>query len=178
MKDRHHKDRIESQGNFFDTESNHLNFQRLVYLIYSQVQRSSFITQVKVGLNRAFLAILPAGGAKACDGTIGPQQHHKLPLIFNLEEDTGEGMPLQRGSAEYQAMLPKVQSILADVLQDIANDNTSQADYTQDPSAAPCCNPFQTACRCQSVFQASFPMRRAIWKLQTGRFTSKQSIWM
>ncbi|XP_029424270.1 arylsulfatase G isoform X2 [Nannospalax galili] len=89
------------------------------------------------------------GGAKACDGSVGPEQHHTLPLIFNLEEDIAEGTPLPRGSLEYQAVLRKVRRVLADVLQDIASDNTSRADYTQDPSVTPCCNPYQIACRCQ-----------------------------
>jgi arylsulfatase G len=95
------------------------------------------------------VVILPLGGAKACDGSIGPERHHALPLIFNLDEDAAEGVPLHRGGAEYQAVLPKVRKALADVLQDIAHDNTSRADYTQDPSVIPCCNPLQISCRCQ-----------------------------
>lgn len=91
------------------------------------------------------------GGAKACDGSTGPEQHHDSPLIFNLEEDAAEAVPLQRGSPEYQAVLPKVTRVLADVLRDVANDNISRADYTQDPSVTPCCSHSQIACRCQTV---------------------------
>lgn len=91
------------------------------------------------------------GGAKACDGSTGPEQHHASPLIFNLEDDVAEAVPLQRGSPEYQAVLPKVTRVLADVLLDIAHDNSSQADYTQDPSVTPCCDPYQIACRCQTM---------------------------
>lgn len=91
------------------------------------------------------------GGAKACDGSMGPEQHHASPLIFNLEDDVTEAVPLQRGSPEYQAVLPKVTRVLADVLLDIAHDNSSQADYTQDPPVTPCCDPYQIACRCQTM---------------------------
>ncbi|XP_075418254.1 arylsulfatase G [Tenrec ecaudatus] len=97
-----------------------------------------------------YKAFYITGGAQACDGSVGPEQHHELPLIFNLEEDAAEGVPLDRGGAEYQAVLPQVRGALADVLQDIADDNVSRADYTQDPSATPCCNPDQAACRCQA----------------------------
>uniref|UniRef100_A0A5F8AP22 Arylsulfatase G n=2 Tax=Macaca TaxID=9539 RepID=A0A5F8AP22_MACMU len=97
-----------------------------------------------------YKAFYVTGGARACDGSIGPELQHKLPLIFNLEDDIAEAVPLERGGAEYQAVLPKVRKVLADVLQDIANDNISSADYTQDPSVTPCCNPYQVACRCQA----------------------------
>lgn len=102
-------------------------------------------------LGLTILVILPVGGAKACDGSTGPEQHHASPLIFNLEDDVAEAVPLQRGSPEYQAVLPKVTRVLADVLLDIAHDNSSQADYTQDPSVTPCCDPYQIACRCQTM---------------------------
>ncbi|XP_021511396.1 arylsulfatase G isoform X2 [Meriones unguiculatus] len=91
------------------------------------------------------------GGANACDGSTGPEQHHTFPLIFNLEDDAAEAVPLQRGSPEYQAVLPEVARLLAEVLGDIAADNSSRADYTQDPSATPCCDPYQIACRCQTA---------------------------
>lgn len=96
-----------------------------------------------------YKAFYITGGAKACDGGVGPEQHHVSPLIFNLEDDAAESSPLQKGSPEYQELLPKVTRVLADVLQDIADDNSSRADYTQDPSVTPCCNPHQITCRCQ-----------------------------
>nr|XP_040124476.1 arylsulfatase G isoform X11 [Ictidomys tridecemlineatus] len=98
-----------------------------------------------------YKAFYITGGARACDGSIGPEQQQDPPLIFDLQEDAAEGEPLQRGGAEYQAVLPKVRKVLADVLQDIANDNISRADYTQDPSVIPCCNPYQIVCRCQTT---------------------------
>lgn len=98
-----------------------------------------------------YKAFYITGGARSCDGSIGPEQRHEPPLIFDLQDDAAEGVPLQRGGVEYQAVLPKVREVLADVLQDIANDNISRADYTQDPSVIPCCNLYQIACRCQTA---------------------------
>ncbi|XP_034882075.1 arylsulfatase G isoform X2 [Mirounga leonina] len=103
---------------------------------------------VRLGHYKAFYI---SGGARACDGDVGPEQHHEPPLIFNLEDDVAEAVPLDRGSAEYQGLVPKVREVLADVLLDIARDNTSSADYTRNPSVTPCCNPHHVACRCQSI---------------------------
>ncbi|XP_029066653.1 arylsulfatase G [Monodon monoceros] len=98
-----------------------------------------------------YKAFFVTGGARACDGSVGPEWHHEPPLIFNLDDDVAEAVPLDRGSAEYQRVLPEVRAALSEVLEDIAGDNTSRADYSQDPSVTPCCNPHQTACRCQAA---------------------------
>ncbi|XP_024616748.1 arylsulfatase G isoform X3 [Neophocaena asiaeorientalis asiaeorientalis] len=98
-----------------------------------------------------YKAFFITGGARACDGSVGPEWHHEPPLIFNLDDDAAEAAPLDRGSAEYQRVLPEVRAALSEVLEDIAGDNTSRADYSQDPSVTPCCNPHQTACRCQAA---------------------------
>nr|XP_051681840.1 arylsulfatase G isoform X1 [Oryctolagus cuniculus]XP_051681841.1 arylsulfatase G isoform X1 [Oryctolagus cuniculus] len=99
---------------------------------------------------RQYKAFYVTGGARACDGRVGPEQRHEPPLIFNLEDDAGEGAPLPRGGAQYQAVLPEVRQALADILHDVAGDNVSRADYTQDPSVIPCCDPAQAACRCRA----------------------------
>ncbi|ELK12432.1 Arylsulfatase G [Pteropus alecto] len=98
-----------------------------------------------------YKAFFITGGAKACDGSVGPEQHHEPPLIFNLEDDVAEAVPLERSSAEYERVLPRVREVLASVLEDIARDNISRVDYTQDPSVTPCCNPHRIACRCQTT---------------------------
>ncbi|NXG29290.1 ARSG Arylsulfatase, partial [Dromaius novaehollandiae] len=90
------------------------------------------------------------GGAKACDGSIGLEQHHQPPLIFNLDHDIQEQEPLDVASREYQAVLPAISRAYAEALQDIATDNVSVADYSQDPTATPCCNAQHVACRCQA----------------------------
>ncbi|KFV83460.1 Arylsulfatase G, partial [Struthio camelus australis] len=90
------------------------------------------------------------GGAKACDGSVGPEEHHQPPLIFNLDHDIQEQEPLDVASREYQAVLPAISRAYAEALQDIATDNVSVADYSQDPAATPCCNSQHVACRCQA----------------------------
>ncbi|XP_055983896.1 arylsulfatase G [Sorex fumeus] len=95
-----------------------------------------------------YKAFYITGGAQACDGSVGPEQWQDPPLIFNVQEDPAETVPLASGSAEYRAVLPRVAKALAEVLRDIASDNTSRADYSKDPLAAPCCDPRRAACRC------------------------------
>ncbi|XP_067164631.1 arylsulfatase G [Apteryx mantelli] len=90
------------------------------------------------------------GGAKACDGSVGPEEHHQPPLIFNLDHDIQEQEPLDVASREYQAVLPAISTAYAEALWDIATDNVSVADYSQDPAATPCCNAQHAACRCQA----------------------------
>nr|XP_033817081.1 arylsulfatase G isoform X1 [Geotrypetes seraphini]XP_033817082.1 arylsulfatase G isoform X1 [Geotrypetes seraphini]XP_033817083.1 arylsulfatase G isoform X1 [Geotrypetes seraphini] len=96
-----------------------------------------------------YKAFYVTGGAKACDGGLGPEVHHNPPLIFNLGQSIQEKVPLDRRAAEYQNILPKIERTLAAILQDIATDNVSRADYSQDPSATPCCNPQHLVCRCE-----------------------------
>nr|XP_006110620.1 arylsulfatase G isoform X1 [Pelodiscus sinensis]XP_006110624.1 arylsulfatase G isoform X1 [Pelodiscus sinensis]XP_014424732.1 arylsulfatase G isoform X1 [Pelodiscus sinensis]XP_014424748.1 arylsulfatase G isoform X1 [Pelodiscus sinensis]XP_014424757.1 arylsulfatase G isoform X1 [Pelodiscus sinensis]XP_025036114.1 arylsulfatase G isoform X1 [Pelodiscus sinensis]XP_025036115.1 arylsulfatase G isoform X1 [Pelodiscus sinensis]XP_025036117.1 arylsulfatase G isoform X1 [Pelodiscus sinensis] len=97
-----------------------------------------------------YKAFYTTGGAKACDGSIGLEEHHQPPLVFNLARDVQEQVPLDVRAGEYQAVLPAITRALADFLQDIATDNVSMADYSQDPAARPCCNPQLPVCRCQA----------------------------
>ncbi|XP_058140599.1 arylsulfatase G isoform X21 [Dasypus novemcinctus] len=99
----------------------------------------------------------PNSGAAGEDGALQTVRLQRHKAFYVTEDDMAEGMPLERGSAEYQTVLPEVRKVLADVLQDVANDNISSADYSQDPSATPCCNPCRVACRCQAVYQTGFP---------------------
>uniref|UniRef100_A0A8D0H2M5 Arylsulfatase G n=1 Tax=Sphenodon punctatus TaxID=8508 RepID=A0A8D0H2M5_SPHPU len=96
-----------------------------------------------------YKAFYTTGGAKACDGSTGPEEHHPAPLLFNLARDVQEQVPLASQAAEYQAVLPEITRALSAVLQDIATDNVSTADYSHDPTAIPCCNPQHVVCRCQ-----------------------------
>ncbi|KYO30949.1 arylsulfatase G isoform A [Alligator mississippiensis] len=96
-----------------------------------------------------YKAFYTTGGAKACDGSIGLEEHHDPPLMFNLERDAQEQEPLDTKSSEYQAVFPAVNRAFADILQDIATDNVSTADYSRNPAATPCCNPQHVVCRCQ-----------------------------
>ncbi|XP_015501235.1 arylsulfatase G isoform X1 [Parus major] len=94
------------------------------------------------------------GGAMACDGSTGPAERHQPPLIFNLDRDLQEQEPLDVASREYQAVLPAISRAYAQALQDIAADNVSVADYSQDPAAIPCCNVQLVGCRCHGAHGA------------------------
>ncbi|XP_070596387.1 arylsulfatase G isoform X2 [Erythrolamprus reginae] len=99
-----------------------------------------------------YKAFYLTGGAKACDGSIGQEIHHQPPLIFNLQRDIQEQEPMDIHSDEYRSVLPLVNKALMDVLQDIASDNISIADYSHDADVIPCCNPQHLACRCESAY--------------------------
>ncbi|XP_049669501.1 arylsulfatase G isoform X2 [Accipiter gentilis] len=108
-----------------------------------------------------YKAFYTTGGAMACDGSIGPAEHHQPPLIFNLARDIQEQEPLDVASREYQAVLPAISRAYAQALEDIATDNVSVADYSKDPAATPCCNAQHVACRCQAPgSHAAVPDRR------------------
>ncbi|XP_070336198.1 arylsulfatase G isoform X8 [Odocoileus virginianus] len=98
-----------------------------------------------------YKAFYVTGGARACDGSVGPERRHERPLIFDLEADLAEAAPLAEGGAQYRAVLPRVAAALAGALDDIARDRVSRADYSQDPSARPCCDPRRPACRCPAA---------------------------
>ncbi|NXD20361.1 ARSG Arylsulfatase, partial [Spelaeornis formosus] len=108
--------------------------------------RAGAIEALRLAQYKAFYT---TGGALACDGSTGPAEQHQPPLIFNLDRDIQEQEPLDRASREYQAVLPAISRAYAQALQDIAADNVSVADYSQDPAAIPCCNVQHVGCRCQ-----------------------------
>ncbi|KAM3847709.1 arylsulfatase G isoform 2-T5 [Vipera latastei] len=99
-----------------------------------------------------YKAFYLTGGAKACDGSIGQEVHHQPPLIFNLQRDIQEQEPMDIHSAEYRSVLPLVNKAFMDILQDIASDNVSIADYSHDADVIPCCNPQHLACRCEFAY--------------------------
>ncbi|MBN3300611.1 arylsulfatase G [Amia ocellicauda] len=96
-----------------------------------------------------YKAFYITGAAVACGGQRGQEELHDPPLIFDLSRDEEEGSPLDSSHAEYKAVLEMVEKEREAVLQDIAADNVSQADYAIDPSAAPCCDRSHPACRCR-----------------------------
>ncbi|XP_058708417.1 arylsulfatase G isoform X1 [Poecile atricapillus] len=102
-----------------------------------------------------YKAFYTTGGAVACDGSTGPAERHQPPLIFNLDRDLQEQEPLDVASREYQAVLPVISRAYAQALQDIAADNVSVADYSQDPAAIPCCNVQLVGCRCHGAHGAT-----------------------
>ncbi|KAJ7403937.1 Arylsulfatase G [Willisornis vidua] len=105
-----------------------------------------------------YKAFYTTGGAMACDGSIGPAEHHQPPLIFNLDRDIQEQEPLDVASREYQAVLPVISRAYAQALEDIAADNVSVADYSKDPAVIPCCNAQHVACRCHTAHTATLEL--------------------
>ncbi|XP_078510422.1 arylsulfatase G [Lissotriton helveticus] len=106
------------------------------------------IKTVRMGQYKAYYM---TGGAQACDGSIGFMQDHDPPLIFNLGQDPEESLPMDSSSAEYQRVFPEIDKALGYLLQDIAVDNVSKADYSHDHSVIPCCNPQHAMCRCEEL---------------------------
>ncbi|XP_027883615.1 arylsulfatase G [Xiphophorus couchianus] len=104
---------------------------------------------VRAGKHKAFYI---TGGAAACSGSTGQEQLHDPPLIFDLDREEAEETPLQFATAEYRAIAERVARKREELLWDIATDGSvSTADYSQDESAAPCCDRRQAVCRCHTV---------------------------
>ncbi|XP_067100760.1 arylsulfatase G isoform X2 [Osmerus mordax] len=99
-----------------------------------------------------YKAFYLTGAAEACGGSTGKAELHDPPLIFDLFRDKGEESPLDESTEEYQHTLERVRKGRDDLLWDIATDQSvSTADYTTSQSAAPCCDPRHTACRCHTT---------------------------
>lgn len=106
---------------------------------------------VRMGRHKAFYI---TGSAEACGGATGQQQLHDPPMIFDLQRDEAEEMPLQVGTPEYLAIAERIGRRREALLWDIATDESvSKADYRTDPSSAPCCDPAQPVCRCDKQTQ-------------------------
>uniref|UniRef100_A0A3Q1IQS2 Arylsulfatase G n=1 Tax=Anabas testudineus TaxID=64144 RepID=A0A3Q1IQS2_ANATE len=103
---------------------------------------------VRTGKHKAFYI---TGAAEACGGATGRQQLHDPPLVFDLEWDKSEETPLEVGTPEYKAVAERIARRREELLWDIATDKSvSTADYSTDKSAAPCCDPRHTVCRCHT----------------------------
>ncbi|XP_051925654.1 arylsulfatase G-like [Hippocampus zosterae] len=101
---------------------------------------------VRAGKYKAFYM---TGSSEACGGDVGTQELHDPPLIFDLERDEAEETPLKVGTPEYQETAERVTLWREGLLWDIATDpSVSEADYTTDDSATPCCEPTRPVCRC------------------------------
>ncbi|KAJ7984787.1 hypothetical protein DPEC_G00358400 [Dallia pectoralis] len=103
---------------------------------------------VRLGQHKAFYI---TGGAEACEGSTGKEQVHNPPLIFHLSQDEGEETALDPTTDEYREVAERGMRAREALLYDIATDPLiSTADYTIDQSAAPCCDPRHTSCRCNA----------------------------
>ncbi|XP_029540993.2 arylsulfatase G isoform X1 [Oncorhynchus nerka] len=104
---------------------------------------------VRLGRHKAFYI---TGAAEACGGSKGTQELHDPPMIFDLSGDKGEETPLDPTTEEYKEVDERVRRWREALLYDIATDQSvSTADYATDQSAAPCCDPRHTACRCLTL---------------------------
>lgn len=93
-----------------------------------------------------------AGAAEACGGATGRPQIHDPPLVFDLQSDKAEETPLEVSTPEYQEVVEQITRRREELLWDIATDESvSTANYNTDKSAAPCCDPQQAICRCDTL---------------------------
>ncbi|CAL9698903.1 unnamed protein product [Knipowitschia caucasica] len=99
-----------------------------------------------------YKAFYMTGAAEACGGETGSAELHDPPLVFDLGADEEERSPLDPESAEYQDVVHRMSCGREQLLWDIATDTSvSTADYSTDPSAAPCCDLTLPQCRCPSL---------------------------
>lgn len=102
--------------------------------------------------SRKHKAFYITGGAQACGGSTGRVQLHDPPLIFDLEADAAEDVPLDPDTAQYREAAAGVARAREALLWDIASDpSVSTADYSSRASAAPCCDPARPLCRCPTA---------------------------
>lgn len=106
------------------------------------------LQSVRSGKHKAFYM---TGGAEACNGSTGSELLHDPPLIFDLEADEAEESPLDPGTSAYKEIADRMSRAREELLWDITNDTVSTADYSTDPSAAPCCDHKQPVCRCNTI---------------------------
>eukprot|EP00939_MAST-03C_sp_MAST-3C-sp1_P004073 g4073.t1 len=93
------------------------------------------------------------GKCTSCDGRTAPDVHHDPPLVFDLSVDAAESspLPLNADESEYRnhpGLLAEIRAALAAMLHSITMDNTTSADYSQDPAGKPCCDPTHPLCMC------------------------------
>ena len=102
---------------------------------------------------REFKAKFRTGGkCTSCDGKRAPDTYHDPPLIFDLDADPGESTPLTPSDSRYAGVLREVRAALTAVAASVAADNTTVADYAQDPKNRPCCNPAHLFCACDPAY--------------------------
>uniref|UniRef100_H2V0E1 Arylsulfatase G n=1 Tax=Takifugu rubripes TaxID=31033 RepID=H2V0E1_TAKRU len=107
-----------------------------------------YLQTVRMGRYKAFYL---TGAAEACGGATGRPQIHNPPLIFDLQCDKAEETPLEVSTPEYQEVVKQVIRRREVLFWDIATDESvSTANYNTDKSAAPCCDPQQAICRCDT----------------------------
>ena len=75
--------------------------------------------------------------------------YHNPPLLFDLDVDKQESMPLPSTDSRYASVLQSMRNALNNIYVDIENDNTTVANYASDTSMKPCCNASHRFCMCE-----------------------------
>ena len=88
------------------------------------------------------------GGAKPCNHSGGKSIRHDPPLLFNIKDDMQESTALDVTKKPYAQVLAEMKQLLSQIMESIAKDNTTVANYDEDKNARPCCNSSHVACRC------------------------------
>ena len=85
----------------------------------------------------------------SCSGGVAPDVYHNPPLLFDLDVDKQESMPLPSTDSRYASVLQSMRNALNNIYVDIKNDNTTVANYASDISMKPCCNASHRFCMCE-----------------------------
>ncbi|XP_065580017.1 arylsulfatase G-like [Artemia franciscana] len=99
-----------------------------------------------------YKAVFYSGGYPDCQGNLGQNQFHNPPLLFNLEEDIEEKLPLNtnNGKSEAGKALKKILKYYAHFYEKLQEGGISNTTYEVDWSLRPCCNPNDEFCRCDN----------------------------
>lgn len=105
------------------------------------------LTAMRIGQYKAFFE---TASAEDCNSTRGKDSFHDPPLIFDLANDIAEANPLTPSHPQYQTLVSSFRSLLVEIHEDIASDNTTIADYSGNVADEPCCNRQHVCCRCNN----------------------------
>ena len=86
-----------------------------------------------------------------CSQTHGALINHQPPLLFNLDDDVAEQVPLNVDEVEFGEILHKIETLLEEKNKNIENDMKSKFDDRIDHNVMPCCNKENRHCRCNTI---------------------------
>ncbi|XP_069685122.1 arylsulfatase G-like [Periplaneta americana] len=97
----------------------------------------------------SYKVVYSTGGIPDCSGHSGPARNHTdVPLVFKLDTDPSEAVPLDRNSSEYVTTVELARIALIDLHQSIRSDNRSTVNYTSSEEGRVCCDKDSPICRC------------------------------
>ena len=92
------------------------------------------------------------GGLTQCppNSTRGNETFHNPPLLFDILFDPAESQPLTQSTfPDYDILQQNISRLLVDLLTSVSKDNTTVANFTEDETVRPCCNPTNIDCSCE-----------------------------